>query len=120
MSHHQRSERESHRERVRHYRAAFRAPVTDSGSARGASSRRARLFAIVVASALVAGGFFTLGSGAVGYHNYWGAPIFAPFAIAIGVLVLFGALFMWPRFSRTLTDKSGQRVVFPGSEWRKW
>jgi hypothetical protein len=47
--------------------------------------------------ALVLGGTHALLSGDLGYHNYWGGTVFAPFAIAIGVLLLLLAVFAWPR-----------------------
>ncbi len=40
---------------------------------------------------LIGMGALNLLAGRLHYRNYWGAPVFAPFAILIGTLVLIGA-----------------------------
>ena len=119
MNPHHTSERESHRERVKRYKASFHASAHEPNVENRPASRRARMFVLVLAAALISGGFFTLGEGAVGYRNYWGGTVFAPFAIAVGLILLICALFFWPRLGRTLTGQSGTPVVLPGAAQRK-
>jgi hypothetical protein len=46
-----------------------------------------RRFAFMFLGSMFLGlGILTLLSGALHYQNWWGAPVFAPFAIAIGAL----------------------------------
>jgi Na+/melibiose symporter-like transporter len=120
MSHRHTSEHESHGERARRYKASLHVSAHELNVEKRPSSRRARIFVLVLAAALISGGFFALGEGAVGYRNYWGGTIFAPFAIAIGSVVLICALFFWPRLARTFSGKNGASVISSGSEWRKW
>jgi hypothetical protein len=40
---------------------------------------------------LIAMGVLNLFAGRLHYGNYWGAPVFTPFVIFIGALVLIGA-----------------------------
>jgi hypothetical protein len=50
-----------------------------------------RYFFAFLGLMLVGMGTLNLSAGRLHYRNYWGAPVFAPFAILIGVLVLIGA-----------------------------
>ena len=64
------------------------------------SPRRQRLeclLLVFVSLALILAGAHALFSGDLGYHNYWGGSVFAPFAIGIGVLLLLLVSFAWPR-----------------------
>ena len=104
-------------ERYRHSRNIETFPPSGPDSLRG---RRRRLFTIVLAAVLIAGGVYTLGRGELAYHNYWGGTVFAPFAIAIGVLLLLLALFRWPRLDRIRTGTDGGSGTRPGSRSIWW
>ena len=41
---------------------------------------------------LIGTGAFSLLNGRTHYHNFWGAPVFAPFVIFVGLLFLVGLL----------------------------
>jgi hypothetical protein len=43
----------------------------------------------------IATGALSLLAGRTHYRNVWGAPVFAPFAIFVGLLCLLGALKTW-------------------------
>ncbi len=43
--------------------------------------------------------------GDLNYSNYWGGVVFAPFAIVVGVLLLFIVVFKWDSFEDSKTKK---------------
>jgi len=47
---------------------------------------------------LIATGTFALLTGEIHYGNYWGAPVFAPFAIFIGLLTLIAVFTQWRKW----------------------
>jgi hypothetical protein len=117
------SPHESHDRRVKQYRASLRSRAPEPVGGRGATSSRSRIFALVLATVLVAGGFFVLGQGGIGYRNYWGGTIFAPTAIAIGVFLFLLVLFRWQRLNRTAAHLDATRALDPkdrGVWWRSW
>jgi hypothetical protein len=46
----------------------------------------------VAAALLVGGGTLTRLTGKLHYSNYWGGNVFAPFAIVVGLILLFMAI----------------------------
>jgi hypothetical protein len=46
----------------------------------------------------IATGTFALLKGETHYANYWGAPVFAPFAIVIGLLSLIAVFTQWRKW----------------------
>lgn len=62
----------------------------------------ARCSVLFIGLSLILAGLRALGSGQLHYPNYWGSPVFAPFAIAIGVAVLILLVVKW----RTLNEPS--------------
>jgi hypothetical protein len=47
---------------------------------------------IFVGLLIMGWGIVTLLQGKLHYQNYWHAPVFAPFAVLIGVLMVFAAI----------------------------
>ena len=64
------------------------------------SNRLGRVFLSIVALSLILTGIGTVRSGGLGYHNYWGGVVFAPAAIAIGLFILYLAMFRWRELSK--------------------
>jgi hypothetical protein len=58
--------------------------------------------------------------GQLSYQNYWGGLVFAPFAIVLGVLVLYISLFRHDRVAGAWRDRKGRPVRFPADGFRKW
>jgi hypothetical protein len=58
-----------------------------------------QLMGIFVACLLILFGIAALLKGDLGYRNYWGGLVFAPFAIAIGIFLLSAVFFRWRKFS---------------------
>jgi hypothetical protein len=54
------------------------------------------------------------------YSNYWGGGVFAPFAILMGVLFIYIAIFRYDAFKKPRVDKKGRRIRFPADDFRKW
>lgn len=80
-----------------------------TGLAEKSSVRRGRvgqLLKTTFAAVLVIGGGVTLYRGGVGWSNYWGGFVYAPFAILIGLLLLVAA-FKKPSNRRRTRDRSG-------------
>jgi hypothetical protein len=55
---------------------------------------------------LTIGGAATLYRGLLGWHNYWGGFVFAPFAIIVGLLMI-AAAFKRPSKRKRSKDRSG-------------
>jgi hypothetical protein len=51
-----------------------------------------RLFLAVFAVLVIGAGSFTLAAGKLHYPNWWGGPVFAPFAIFGGIIALVAAI----------------------------
>jgi multisubunit Na+/H+ antiporter MnhB subunit len=47
---------------------------------------------------LIATGTLALLAGETHYANYWGAPVFAPFAIVVGLLILVAVFTQWRKW----------------------
>ena len=47
---------------------------------------------------LIATGALALLTGETHYANFWGAPVFAPFAIVIGLLLLITVFMQWRKW----------------------
>ena len=62
-----------------------------------ADTRISATVLILLALVLILSGIGVLLRGIPFYANYWGGPVFAPFAIAVGVILVFLALFRWRR-----------------------
>src|SRR5262245_25026048 len=60
---------------------------------RGFLQRKARPLKIGVSVFFILYGLAHLLTGKVNYENYWGGLVFAPFTIAIGILLLYIAAF---------------------------
>ena len=52
----------------------------------------ARLVLALAAVLLLGAGSLTLALGKLHYPNHWGGQVFAPFAVAIGLIALVGAI----------------------------
>ena len=59
----------------------------------------------MIAAVLIIGGGVTLYGGSLGWTNYWGGFVYAPFAIA-GGLLLFVVAFKKPSHRRRTRDRS--------------
>jgi len=64
------------------------------------SNRLGRIGLTIFALGLILTGIGTLRGGGLGYHNYWGGVVLAPLAIAIGLFVLYLAMFRWRELSK--------------------
>ena len=124
MKHRHQSERESHRERLRRYRASRLPPPPEPEYiVTGANTPRRRIVVLLLAAALLGGALYTLGRGGIAYRNYFGATIFVPFVIVGCVFLFLAALFGWRRrrSGRGPSKSDGEPAQdFPGSEWHKW
>jgi hypothetical protein len=65
------------------------------------SERLGRVIFTLVALSLILAGILALLKGDLFYGYYWGGPVFAPLAIAIGVFCLYLSVFRW----RTLAQR---------------
>jgi hypothetical protein len=54
------------------------------------------------------------------YGNYWGGQVFAPVAIAFGVLLLYLLVFRYKELKKPRVEKKGRPVRFPADDFRKW
>jgi hypothetical protein len=70
------------------------------------SPRTARIAMAFVCLLILILGAATLFQGNIGYRNWWGGVVFAPFAIIVGGLGLFIAGFRPKFFSGTAKEKS--------------
>src|SRR5262249_4784544 len=96
---------------------------------RAQSRRRAwmiRLVCVVVSLSAVGVGLDAMLSGRLYYRNFWGGPVFAPLAIALGVTLLGVTLVKWRSFGRErqrLKGKAARRVERAdrlGTNDRRW
>jgi Flp pilus assembly protein TadB len=67
--------------------------------------RQRLVIATIFAAILIIGGCVTLYRGSLGWTNYWGGLVFAPFAIVVGLLV-FVAVFKKPAQRRRGRNQS--------------
>ena len=100
------------RQRLDWYRRSLLAQPSPTPTRR---HRLERLLLCLLSLALVLAGVHALLSGNLGYHNYWGGTVFAPFAIAIGVLLLLLAVFAWPRLRSSHLLTAPQQANGKGS-----
>ena len=56
-----------------------------------------RTFLVFLGVVLVAQGTAGILTGKIVYPNYWRGGVFAPFAVAMGVLLLYVCIFRWKR-----------------------
>jgi hypothetical protein len=70
------------------------------------SPRAARIAVALICLLILVLGVGTLFQGNIGYRNWWGGVVFAPFAIIVGGLGLFVAGFRPKFFSSTAKKKS--------------
>jgi hypothetical protein len=59
-------------------------------------------------------------SGRMGWSNYWGGLVFAPFAIIFGLLLIYVAIFRWRKLQETPGDRKGRVPDAFKDDWRKW
>jgi len=57
-------------------------------------ARKRRLMLVVVGLMTLCTGSIALLGGTLHYSNYWGAAVFAPFVVLIGLLALVGAFLL--------------------------
>jgi tellurite resistance protein TehA-like permease len=43
----------------------------------------------------------------MGWRNYWGGLVFAPFAIFVGFLLIYVAIFHWRKLRKEPGDRKG-------------
>lgn len=82
----------------------FQPRLTENSSVR--RDRYGRALAAMFAVVLVIWGGATLYRGGLGWTNYWGGFVYAPFAIVIGLLV-FVVVFKKPSRRHRTKDRSG-------------
>ena len=82
--------------------------------------RLARVSSVCFSLLLILTGVAALLRGRLVYSNYWGGVVFAPFAILMGVLVIWIVVFKWHRISGPAKDKKARVIRFPSDDWRKW
>lgn len=56
-----------------------------------------RLGVVLLGLLMLATGVLVVMSGKTHFQNYWGAPVFAPFAIVIGLLIILAMIISWVR-----------------------
>jgi hypothetical protein len=66
------------------------------------------MMGVFVASILILFGTAALLKRGLGYRNYWGGLVFAPFAIAIGIFILSAVLFRWRKLSQKTVKLKGR------------
>jgi hypothetical protein len=64
------------------------------------SERLGRVIFTLVALSLILAGVLALLRGDLFYSSYWGGPVFAPLATAIGVFCLYLSLFRWRKLAQ--------------------
>ena len=56
----------------------------------------------------------------MGWSNYWGCLVYPPFAVLVGLLMLYVAMFGWERLIRpSKRDKKGKTHGLFKGNWRK-
>ncbi len=63
---------------------------------------------VLVALILILFGVAALLKGDLGYRNYWGGLVFAPYAIAIGLFILIAVVFRWRKLSQKPEQLKGR------------
>lgn len=56
-----------------------------------------RLGVVCLGLLMLATGVLVVMNGRTHFQNYWGAPVFAPFAIVIGLLIIVAMIISWVR-----------------------
>ena len=64
------------------------------------SERLGRVIFTLVVLSLILAGILALLKGDFFYGNYWGGPVFAPLATAIGVFCLYLSVFHWRKLAQ--------------------
>jgi uncharacterized membrane protein YidH (DUF202 family) len=83
-------------------------------------NRIGRIFLIVFSLLLIFIGAVHIMSGSMGWRNYWGGLVFAPFAIFFGLLLIYLAIFRWRKLQETPGDRKGRVPDTFKNDWRKW
>jgi uncharacterized membrane protein len=68
-----------------------------------------RILLLLFSLVLVAIGVGHIIRGSVGWRNYWGGLVFAPFAISFGLLLIYVAIFRWAKLKEKTRDSKGHR-----------
>lgn len=69
---------------------------------------------------LIGSGLISILQGESNYLNYWGGVVWAPLAIAIGIVLLFAIVFRWNKLQQQPLDKHGHKIKFPADDFEKW
>jgi hypothetical protein len=56
----------------------------------------------------------------MGWKNYWGGLVFPPFAIFVGFLLIYVAIFHWRKLRKKPGDRKGRVPDTFKDDWRKW
>jgi uncharacterized membrane protein len=72
------------------------------------SQRANQVICAIFALSLILLGIATLRRGDLNYRNYWGGLVFAPVAIAIGLVFLCMVMFRWRKLSQDPTPLRGR------------
>lgn len=68
-----------------------------------------RLVFAILLLVLVLTGVMYMAKGSIGWSNYWGGLVFPPFAVLVGLLLLYVVIFHWDRLIRPpKRDKKGR------------
>lgn len=68
-----------------------------------------RLVFVILSLVLVLTGIMYMAKGLIGWSNYWGGLVYSPFAVLVGLLLLYVGIFRWERLIRSRkTDKKGR------------
>jgi hypothetical protein len=70
--------------------------------------RIGRVLLILLSFILILTGAVHIMSGSMGWRNYWGGVVFPPFAIFLGLFLIYLALFRWRKLQEKPTDKKGR------------
>ena len=61
-----------------------------------------------------------MAKGSMGWSNYWGGLVYPPFAVLVGLLMLYVAMFGWERLIRSpKRDKKGKTHALFKGNWRR-
>lgn len=79
-----------------------------------------RLVFVFLSLVLVITGVKYMAEGSIGWSNYWGGLVFPPFAVLVGLLLLYVGMFRWERLIKApKTDKKGRVRDFFKDDRRK-
>lgn len=81
--------------------------------------RLARVSAVCASLLIILTGIAALLRGNLVYSNYWGVVVFAPFAILLGVFVLWLVVFKWHRIGELTKDKKARHIRVPANKHHK-